>query len=135
MKNPWILSILIVLLAVNYCCAKEVDELKDDAQSAEQVYAEYVTAVHQGKISRIKSLVYSQSLLLWNKKTKTMLKMTQQTIPQSPRLISSRPEKEYQYNYMVLTYQGVNTDGKPVTGEIKMIVENGEWKVYQEVWK
>jgi hypothetical protein len=92
--------------------------------------------VHKGDIKNLKNLVYSQNwAILWEKNGNKMIAMTKNTIPANPSLMSKKSEKQYQYNYMVMNMTGVNSNGCNVVGEVKMIVENGVWKVYQEIWR
>lgn len=108
---------------------------REGAEAPEKVYARYVTAVHKGDLKIIKTLVYSKSLLIWDRNGREMLAMTKNTVPKNPQLISEKKKKEFQYNYTILSMKGVSPQGHPVMGEVEMIVESGEWKVYQEIWR
>jgi hypothetical protein len=143
MKKIMVLMLIIFLMLVLSTTLRadttptenELNQPKKGTEEPDKVYARYVLAVHSGDINTIKGIVYSKSLVLWNNNGKQMLAMTKNNIPSNPVLTRKRQEKEYQYNYTVLSYTGQTTKGNAAVGEVKMIVENGVWKLYQENWR
>jgi hypothetical protein len=127
--------VLVLSSALHADTDTEMYEPKQGAEEPEKVYARYVQAVHSGDINMIRSLVYSKSLVLWNQNAKQMLAMTKNNLPQNPVLNSKRSEKQFQYNYLVMNYTGQGAKGGLLVGEVRMIVENGVWKLYQENWR
>ncbi|MCE1245582.1 MAG: hypothetical protein LWY06_02935 [Firmicutes bacterium] len=136
-KKFFIASVLLLLFAAPIIAlADEGSELKQGAQSPQVVYARYVDAVHKGDINTAKELVYSRSRELWNKDPKKMLAMTKNGIPTNPVLQSMNETREFQYVYTVMKMTGTSArDSRPMVGEVRMIVEDGGWKVYTEVWR
>jgi hypothetical protein len=136
-KKVIIASILLLLfVAPVKAMAEGGDDLKAGAQSPQVVYARYVDAVHKGDISTVKELVYSRSRELWNRDSKKMMAMTKNGIPKNPLLQSMSETKQFQYNYTIMKMTGNSpVDNKPMLGEVRMIVEDGVWKVYMENWK
>jgi len=116
---------------------QDVDKLnqpREGARAPKEVYEEFVKAVREGDIGRIKTLVSASELRLWNKVPRKMLAMEKSSIPQKMSLISREPYKKYQYNYTILKYNGITEKGQPEKGVIMMVVENGEWKVEARKW-
>jgi len=143
-KKPVIamfLSIVIVLFLISYMFSLALadnsgNELRDGAAKPQAVFLAFVSAVKRGDIGTAKGLVYSKGRVLWDRSPRKMLAMSKNTIPDNPVLQSTRDKKEYQYHYSILSYRGVSPSTKrQVIGEVWMIVENGEWKVYNMVWK
>jgi hypothetical protein len=141
---PLLVTFLILILTASLQAQMETTEtmgtmeayeLKSGAEEPDKVYAKYARAVHSDDLNTIRSLVYSKSLVLWSQNAKQMLAMTKNNVPINPVLSSKRSEKQYQYNYMIMTYTGQSPKGTTLAGEVRMIVENGVWKVYQENWR
>jgi len=132
---------LMMMLNPLLCYGKEEKDLSQEnsprkgAEAPEKVYMRYVNAVHKGDIKTIKKLLYSSSLILWKKNGRKMLAITRKIVPMNPQLVSKRQEKQFQYNYTILNMRGVSPRGNSSVGEIKLIVENGDWKIYTEIWK
>jgi predicted S18 family serine protease len=136
-----VMAILILAAAAAFAQMEDGVDVNEgnipakDAEAPEKVYIRYARAVHGGDIPAIRTMVYSRSLLLWDKNGKQMLGMTKNSIPASPELVGRKPVKESQYHYMVLTMRGTSSKGLPMTGEVKMIVEKSQWRVYSEIWR
>ncbi len=138
------LLILILLQAGGGIAWSQLDDgvdvvkentLSKNAEAPEKVYARYCRAVHSGDVGAIKNLVYSRALPLWNNNSRQMLAMTKNSVPPVPRMISRRDKQEFQYNYTEMSMTGSMPDGKSVNGNVTMIVEKGQWKVYEEKWR
>lgn len=126
-----VLTILILLLAGVFSAAPA--EASDDPQL---VFFRFVDAVHSGDINTIKTLIYSDEKMLWDKRPNEMLNMERANLPKNPNLISKDVTQEFQYQITVLKFSGVSPkNNKPVTGEVRMILEDGKWKVSQRFWR
>lgn len=113
-----------------------VETPKEGASAPEVVYMQYVHAVHSGDLKTIEKLVYSRGWeALWKKSPGKMLAMAKNIVPKDPSLQSKQETQEYQYRYTVLKYVGTSPRNTRIHGEVRMILEDGEWKVYQEIWK
>ncbi len=113
-----------------------VETPKEGASAPEVVYMQYVRAVHSGDLKTIEKLVYSRGWdYLWKKSPAKMLAMAKNIVPKDPSLQSKEETQEYQYRYTVLKYVGTSPRNTRIHGEIRMILEGGEWKVYQEQWR
>jgi len=134
-KKIIVVILLLTIAAITIGKAFAEDKLKEGADPPQTVYARYVQAVHNGDIKTIRKLLYSRTSNLWKKSPKKMLAYTRNTIPRNPVLQSKKESHEYQYTYTFMTYTGMSPSNKRVLGQIRMIVEGGEWKVYMEVWK
>lgn len=112
------------------------DELKENAESPELVFSKFVDAVHRKDINVVKKLVYSKEAILWEKDSRSMLSMLLTVLPRNPILQSKTESREYQYHYTIMEYIGNSPKTKQkVWGQVRMIVEDGEWKVFQQLWK
>ena len=144
MRNIALLMLVIFVLALTGASPVQAEDgvdviqentLSKNADRPEKVYARYCRAVHTGDLNTIKKLVYSRALILWNRNGRKMMAITKNSIPPIPRMISRKDRKEYQYNYTEMTMTGKMPKGQPVRGTVTMIVEKGQWKVYEEKWR
>lgn len=136
---------LFVLMAIVFCMmatamvqAQDTMETpKEGASAPEVVYMQYVHAVHSGDLKTIEKLIYSRGWdALWKKSPGKMLAMAKKIVPNDPSLQSRQETQEYQYRYTALKYVGTSPlNNKRIQGDVRMILEGGEWKVYQEIWK
>lgn len=129
-------ALLFYMFSFSLVFAKDTgNKLRDGAAKPQVVFLTYANAIKRGDIGVIKSLVHSKMKVLWDKSPGEMLAMLRGTIPDNPVLQSTREKKEYQYHYTILKYRGVlPKTKKQVVGTIWMIVEDGEWKVYNLTW-
>ena len=131
-------AVVFCLMVAGAAMAQDaVETPKEGASPPEAVYMQYVHAVHNNDLKTIEKLVYSRGWdALWKKSPKKMQAMAKKIVPNDPSLQSKQETQEYQYKYTTLKYVGTSpSNNKRIHGDVRMILEGGEWKVYQEIWR
>ena len=140
--NRYLLTAVLILLIFSVynavMAADAGNKLKEGAEAPEVIYQRYLHAVADGDLKKIEHYVYSREwAYLWKKSPRKMLVMVRKIIPDNPVLNSKTESTEYQYKYTDLVYIGTSKVNKNhrIKGYVRMIIENGEWKVYMQKWK
>jgi hypothetical protein len=102
----------------------------DDTPAA-KAYASYYRAKMAGDVEEVKKWVVKEHVKDFEgEMAKMMIKMAMTMDPKSIKIVKT----ELSGNSANLTIKGQTDDQGPATGHVKMVLENGQWKVHTDKW-
>ncbi|MCK5148527.1 hypothetical protein KAR48_17360 [bacterium] len=126
-----------VTLKVNFNIGKENSTesieiiVTGDDSPAAKAYAAYYRAKLSGNIEELKKWVVKEHVKdLDSEMGKTMIRVSMITDPRKIDIVQS----ELSGDSALLIVKGITDDNTPATGNVKMIIEDGEWRVVIDKW-